>query len=64
MSRTKNAVKNAVFGLLSKVINLIFAFISRTAFIYILGTTYLGVNGLFTEVLGLLSIADLGFGVA
>ncbi|HEY5588465.1 MAG TPA: polysaccharide biosynthesis protein, partial [Candidatus Paceibacterota bacterium] len=31
---------------------------------YILGTTYLGVNGLFTNVLGVLSFAELGIGTA
>lgn len=64
MSRTQNAIKNAGFGILGKIINLIFVFISKTVFIYILGTTYLGVNGLFTEVLSLLSFAELGFGAA
>ena len=64
MSRTQNAAKNAFFGIISKIINLIFAFISRTAFIYILGSTYLGVNGLYSEILSLLSFAELGFGSA
>lgn len=64
MNRTQNAMKNAFWGIISKMINLIFAFISRTAFIYILGSTYLGVNGLYSEILSLLSFAELGFGSA
>ena len=64
MSRTQNAIKNAFFGILSKIINLIFAFASRTVFIYVLGNTYLGVNGLYSEILNLLSFAELGFGTA
>lgn len=64
MSRTDNAIKNAGFGILCKLINIAFSFISRTVFIYVLGSTYLGVNGLFTEVLSLLSFAELGFGSA
>lgn len=64
MSRTQNAIKNAFFGILSKIINLIFAFASRTIFIYVLGNTYLGVNGLYSEILNLLSFAELGFGTA
>lgn len=63
-NRTQNAIKNAGFGILTKIINLIFAFVARTIFINVLGTTYLGVNGLFTEVLSLLSFAELGFGSA
>lgn len=64
MSRTTNAIKNTGFGLLGKIVNLILAFASRTVFIYFLGSTYLGVNGLYSEVLSLLSFAELGFGSA
>lgn len=64
MSRTSNAIKNTGFGLLGKIINLILAFLTRTVFIYLLGSTYLGVNGLYTEILSLLSFAELGFGSA
>ena len=64
MSRTENAIKNAGFGIICKIAIMIVSFISRTVFIYILGSTYLGVNGLFSEVLSLLSFAELGFGSA
>jgi len=40
------------------------SFISRTVFIYTLGTLYLGVNGLFTNVLSVLSLSELGIGIA
>lgn len=46
------------------VSNALLAFISRTVFINILGTEYLGVNGLFTNILGMLSLAELGVGSA
>lgn len=64
MSRTTNAIKNLQFGILGKLVNLVLAFVSRTIFIYFLGSTYLGVNGLYTEILSLLSFAELGFGSA
>lgn len=64
MSRTQNAIKNAFAGVISKVLNLIFAFVARTVFIYVLGDTYLGVNGLYSEILMFLSVAELGFGSA
>lgn len=64
MSRTTNAIKNLEFGILGKVVNLVLAFASRTIFIYFLGSAYLGVNGLYTEILSLLSFAELGFGSA
>ncbi len=64
MPRLKNTLKNAAYGWISNAISLLLGFVSRTVFIYILGTTYLGVNGLFTNVLSVLSFAELGIGTA
>ena len=61
MSRTQNAIKNAFAGVISKVLNLIFAFADRIVFICVLGDTYLGVNGLYSEILMFLSVAELCF---
>lgn len=63
-SRIKNTTKNAITGLLNQVINLLLNFISRTVFIHYLGVEYLGISGLFTNILQVLSMADLGFGTA
>ena len=63
-SRTEHAAKNSIYGLLGKVTCLLATFVSRTVFIYVLGKYYLGVNGLYTEILGFLSFAELGFGSA
>lgn len=64
MNRTQYAIKNAGFGILSKVLTLLLSFITRTVFIYILGSVYLGVHGLYSEILSVLSFAELGFGSA
>lgn len=64
MSRTKNAIINTKYAIISKIVSLLLGFVSRTVFISILGTTYLGINGLYTEVLSVLSFAELGFGTA
>lgn len=64
MSRTENAVKNIVFGTISNIRGLFLSFISRTVFIYILGSTYLGISGLYSSVLSVLSLTELGFGTA
>lgn len=64
MSRTTNLIKNTFYGIAGKLANLLFAFLSRTVFIYYLGDTFLGINGLYTEVLSVLSFAELGFGSA
>lgn len=62
--RIKNSLNNIIFGLGSQLISTVLAFIVRTMFIRILGSEYLGVNGLFSNVLSLLSLANLGFGTA
>ena len=62
--RVKQSAKNMISGFLYQTVTLILSFISRTVFINTLGTEYLGLNGIFTDVLSLLSMADLGFGTA
>ena len=64
MTRMKDIVKNMMFGTLAKIVGMLLNFVSRTLFIYTLGSEYLGVNGLYTEILGVLSFAELGFGSA
>ena len=64
MTRTEAVIKNSVWGVTNKVINLILNFASRTIFIYFLGVTYLGVNGLYSEIFAMLSLTELGFGTA
>lgn len=63
-SRTENAKANIFTGLISKMVFILLPFITRTCIIYSLGTIYLGLNSLFTSVLQLLSLAELGFGEA
>ena len=46
------------------IASLLLQFISRTVFIHYLGEGYLGINGLFSNVLGVLSFAELGIGTA
>lgn len=60
-SRAKNSAYNIVSGFSYQLISLILSFISRTIFIQVLGVEYLGMNGIFADVLNLLSMADLGF---
>lgn len=60
MGRIENVKRNAFYGLFNSLFTMIISFITRTVFIYTLGAEYLGLNGLFTNVLGILSLADLG----
>ena len=59
-SRARNTMLNAAAGVTAKVINIAAGFVMRWAFIYTLGEEYLGVKGLFTSVLTMLSFAELG----
>ncbi len=63
-SRTYYSARNLVFALISQGLDSILTFIARTVFIYTLGKTYLGMSGLFSDILTLLSLAELGCGTA
>ncbi|SCI71424.1 lipopolysaccharide biosynthesis protein [Intestinibacter bartlettii] len=63
-SRVLNSVRNILTGFLGQFITLITGFVSRTVFIQCLATEYLGVSGLFTNILSVLSLAELGIGTA
>jgi len=63
-SRTKNSVYNVLSSIGIKVLTIILAFASRTVFIYVLGAVYLGLNGLFTNILSFLALSEMGLGAA
>ena len=54
-SRSKYIAKNITFGYIANIVALFLNFVSRTVFIYTLGDSYLGISGLFGNVLGILS---------
>ena len=64
IERTKNASRNIIFGVILKTHQILFPFIMRTAIIYLMGVQYLGLNSLFTSVLQVLNLAELGIGSA
>lgn len=63
-NRTKAVLKNAIVGISGQLIAKLLGFISRTIFIQQLGIIYLGLNGLFSNILSILSLAELGIGSA
>ncbi|MBE6144334.1 MAG: sugar translocase [Firmicutes bacterium] len=63
-SRSVNATINFSSGALTHILSIIISFIVRTIFIKMLSAEYLGVNGLFSNVLAILSFAELGIGNA
>lgn len=63
-SRTQNSIRNIAFGLVNRIVSILFPFIVRTIFIRYLGEDYLGLNSLYSSVLQVLNLADLGFASA
>lgn len=63
-SRTTNSIRNILTGVVGQIIQIIMGFIVRTIFIKSLEAEYLGINGLFTNILSILSLAELGVGSA
>ena len=64
IERTKNASRNIMFGGILKLYQILAPFLMRTAMIYFMGVQYLGLNSLFTSVLQVLNLAELGVGSA
>ncbi|EOU1753854.1 lipopolysaccharide biosynthesis protein [Clostridium perfringens] len=62
--RTKKSIINASVGSIGLIITTIFSFITRTIFIKNLGEVYVGLMGLFSNIIVILSLAELGIGSA
>lgn len=62
--RTRNSFINFLANTGSYTINLILSFVTRTIFIHVFSAAYLGINGVFTNILSVLSLSELGIGVA
>ena len=63
-SRLQATAKNAIVGINGQLFTYLLQFMSRTIFIHSLGSIYLGLNGLFSNILSILSLAELGIGYA
>lgn len=64
MGRIQQARKNIIFGFVSNFVIILMNFLQRTIFIQVLGRTLLGVNGIYTDVLNVLSLTEMGIGTA
>ena len=63
-SRMKKSAKNMASGVAYRLLTTVTAFVVRTVFIRCLNNDYLSVNGLYSSILSMLSLAELGFGTA
>ncbi len=64
IERVKNSKRNLAFGLVNKCIMLLFPFFIRTLMLSVLSSEHVGLSSLFTSVLSVLNLAELGFGSA
>lgn len=62
--RTKSSLKNTFFAMLTNLVTILIGFVAQAIFIKILGVEYLGINGLFTNIISMLGIVELGIGSA
>lgn len=62
-TREKNIARISIVSAFGSCANMIIQFMYRTFFLYILTVEYLGIEGLFSNVIQVLSLADLGIGI-
>ena len=62
--RKKNALKSSVIGLIAKICTIVLGFINTRVFMSQLGVEIKGINGILTNCLGLLQLAEMGIGSA
>ena len=60
LDRKKNAIRNTKWGIVEKIMILLLPFAIRTCLIYKLGIEYAGLNSLFSSILAILNLAELG----
>lgn len=63
-SRARKVSRNVFYSVKAFMVNFLMGYVSRIIFLRILDVSYLGINGLFSNIIGILSLADLGIGTA
>ena len=64
VSRLDKSVRNIQVGTIGLILSYISGFVARKVFVMFLSMEYLGISGLFANILTILSLAELGFGGA
>ena len=63
-SRTTNTIYNFTTSIGGQLLSILMQFVTRTVFIHTLGKSYLGIGGLFNNILYMLALAEFGVGSA
>lgn len=61
IERTKNTLRNAKWGVVQWLVHILFPFAVRTILVHTLSAEYAGISSLFTSILSILSLTELGF---
>lgn len=64
MSRTENSIRNVKFAVIFQALTILASFFTRKVFVLVFSKEYLGLDGTFSSILTLLSLAELGIGTA
>ena len=64
MGRTEKSIRNFKFAMMAQVVTIILSFVTRTCLVRILGIEAVSLNGLFTQVIAAISLAEMGAGTA
>ncbi len=64
LDRLANSKRNIIWGLMGRIITTMLPFALRTVIQITIGEEYLGLSGLFTSMLSMLNLAELGLGSA
>lgn len=60
-SRTKNSIRNVKWAMVAYLLKFAVAFFFRMVFVRTLGNTYAGADGLFTTLLAVIALVELGY---
>lgn len=59
--RTSNSIKNAIIAVIMNLVIVLMNFVAQKVFIIAFGNEYLGINGLFSNILSILAVVELRF---
>lgn len=61
-SKVKNIILSSTFGIVEQIVSYVITFVFQTVFLMVLSKNYLGISGLFSNILQIFSLAELGIG--
>ena len=62
--RSTNSIKNTIVSIITNIVTILIGLVAQAIFVRTLGSEYLGINGLFSNIISMLAIVELGIGSA